>query len=269
GHEVIVSFLDGDPDQPIITGCTYHAGHPPPYPLPEHKTRTVLRSKSHKGEGNNELSFEDESGREQVYLHAQRDLVLDTGHDRTECIGHDSHLTVANHARSLIKGAEHQTTEGEQRVSVGADCSWISQGSWHQQTGGVTASEAGTEVHYQAGNQVVLDAGVELTLCGGGSFLKLDPSGVTLSGPGIRINSGGGPGSAPRAQPQSPETPVPVKPVASAGVVGQPLAETRDPTISSGPSVSRETVRLVDVRGRGSDRELITAGSVSAKEGSE
>ena len=59
GHEVIVSFLDGDPDQPIITGCTYHAGHPPPYPLPEHKTRTVLRSKSHKGEGNNELSFED------------------------------------------------------------------------------------------------------------------------------------------------------------------------------------------------------------------
>ncbi|MBI42925.1 MAG: type VI secretion system tip protein VgrG [Oceanospirillales bacterium] len=269
GHEVIVSFLDGDPDQPIITGCTYHAGHPPPYPLPEHKTRTVLRSKSHKGEGNNELSFEDESGREQVYLHAQRDLVLDTGHDRTECIGHDSHLTVANHARSLIKGAEHQTTEGEQRVSVGADCSWISQGSWHQQTGGVTASEAGTEVHYQAGNQVVLDAGVELTLCGGGSFLKLDPSGVTLSGPGIRINSGGGPGSAPRAQPQSPETPVPVKPVASAGVVGQPLAETRDPTISSGPSASRETVRLVDVRGRGSDRELITAGSVSAKEGSE
>jgi type VI secretion system secreted protein VgrG len=54
-HEVIVSFLDGDPDQPIITGGTYHATNTPPYALPRHKTRTTLKTQTHKGEGRNEL----------------------------------------------------------------------------------------------------------------------------------------------------------------------------------------------------------------------
>ena len=63
GHEVIVSFLDGDPDQPIITGRTWHAANTPPYALPEHKTRTTLKTQTHKGEGNNELRFEDEADR--------------------------------------------------------------------------------------------------------------------------------------------------------------------------------------------------------------
>ncbi|HGS4816057.1 TPA: type VI secretion system tip protein TssI/VgrG, partial [Vibrio cholerae] len=74
GHEVIVSFLNGDPDQPIITGRTYHATNTPPYSLPEHKTKTVLRTETHQGEGFNELSFEDQAGKEQIYLHAQKDF---------------------------------------------------------------------------------------------------------------------------------------------------------------------------------------------------
>lgn len=69
------------------------------------------------------------------------------------------------------------------------------------------ASEAGTEVHHKAGAKVVLDAGVELTISGGGSFIKLDPSGVTLSGPGIKINSGGAPGSGSGAKAQAPLVP--------------------------------------------------------------
>ncbi|MDV2358701.1 type VI secretion system tip protein VgrG, partial [Vibrio cholerae] len=74
GHEVIVSFLNGDPDQPIITGRTYHATNTPPYSLPENKTKTVLRTETHQGEGFNELSFEDQAGKEQIYLHAQKDF---------------------------------------------------------------------------------------------------------------------------------------------------------------------------------------------------
>jgi type VI secretion system secreted protein VgrG len=195
GNEVIVSFLDGDPDQPIITGRTYHATNTPPYALPEHKTRTTLKTQTHKGEGSNELRFEDEADKQQVYVHAQKDLDLLTENNRTEVINNDSHLTVENDRFSQVKSNDHATVDGETRQTIGADCSQNVGGTLHQKSGGATLCEAGSEVHYKAGAKVVLDAGAELTISGGGSFIKLDPSGVTLSGPGIKINSGGAPGS--------------------------------------------------------------------------
>ena len=195
GHEVIVSFLDGDPDQPIITGRTHHVTNTPPYGLPEHKTRTTLKTKTHKGEGSNELRFEDEADEEQIYVHAQKDLDLRTEHNRTEVIKNDSHLTVENNRFSQIKGDDHCTVGGDKRESIGGDCSQSIGGTFHQKSARTIASEAGTQVHHKAGAKVVLDAGAEITISAGGSFVKLDPSGVTLSGPGIKINSGGGPGS--------------------------------------------------------------------------
>ncbi|WP_349521099.1 type VI secretion system tip protein TssI/VgrG [Marinobacter sp. NFXS11] len=195
GHEVIVSFLDGDPDQPIITGRTHHITNTPPYGLPEHKTRTTLKTKTHKGEGSNELRFEDEADQEQIYVHAQKDLDLLTENNRTEVIRNDSHRTVENNDFSHVKGNEHRIVDGEQRESIGGDCSQNIGGTFHQKSSQGTFSEAGTEVHHKAGTKVVLDAGAEITISAGGSFLKLDPSGVTLSGPGIKINSGGSPGS--------------------------------------------------------------------------
>ncbi|WP_323754739.1 type VI secretion system Vgr family protein, partial [Marinobacter sp.] len=207
GNEVIVSFLDGDPDQPIITGRTYHATNTPPYPLPEHKTRTTLKTKTHKGEGSNELRFEDEAGEEQIYVHAQKDLDLLTENNRTEVIKNDSHLTVENNQFNHVKATDNCTTDGETRLSVGTDCSQTVGGTFHQKAARTMASEAGTEVHHKAGAKVVLDAGAELTISGGGSFIKLDPSGVTLSGPGIKINSGGAPGSGSGQSVAAPELP--------------------------------------------------------------
>src|SRR5690554_2741415 len=195
GNEVIVSFLDGDPDQPIITGRTYHATNTPPYALPEHKTRTTLKTQTHKGEGSNELRFEDEADKEQIYIHAQKDLDLLTENNRTEVIQNDSHLTVENDRFSHVKSSEHLTVDGEKRQTIGADCSQTIGGTLHQKSGSATLCEAGSEVHHKAGAKVVLDAGAEITISGGGSFIKLDPSGVTLSGPGIKVNSGGAPGS--------------------------------------------------------------------------
>ncbi|MCR8915213.1 type VI secretion system tip protein VgrG [Marinobacter panjinensis] len=195
GNEVIVSFLDGDPDQPIITGRTYHATNTPPYALPEHKTRTTLKTQTHKGEGSNELRFEDEADKEQIYIHAQKDLDLLTENNRTEVIKNDSHRTVESNQFSHIKGDDHCTVDGEKRESIGGDCSQNIGGTFHQKSAQGTLSEAGTEVHHKAGAKVVLDAGAELTISAGGSLLKLDPSGVTLAGPGIKINSGGSPGS--------------------------------------------------------------------------
>ena len=195
GNEVIVSFLDGDPDQPIITGRTYHATNTPPYALPEHKTRTSLKTQTHKGEGSNELRFEDEADKEQIYVHAQKDLDLLTENNRTEVVKNENHRTVDNNEFSHIKGSDHCTVDGEKRQTVGGDCSQSIGGTFHQKSAQGTLSEAGTEVHHKAGAKVVLDAGAELTISAGGSLLKLDPSGVTLAGPGIKINSGGSPGS--------------------------------------------------------------------------
>ena len=225
GHEVIVSFLDGDPDQPIITGRTYHATNTPPYALPEHKTRTTLKTQTHKGEGSNELRFEDEADKEQIYIHAQKDLDLLTEHSRTEVIRNDSHRTVENNAFSHTKGNEHVTVDGERRESVGGECSQSIGGTFHQKSGQGTLSEAGTEVHHKAGSKVVLDAGAELTISAGGSLLKLDPSGVTLSGPSVKINSGGAAGSGSGAAAKSPTLPHTVDPAKSEKVASPKLAD--------------------------------------------
>ena len=207
GHEVIVSFLDGDPDQPIITGRTFHATNKAPYSLPEHKTRTTLKTQTHKGEGNNELRFEDEADKEQIYIHAQKDLDLLTEHNRTEVIRNDSHLTVRHQHVCHIGGSSHTNIGGEARECYGADVFQDIGGTLHTSVGGGSASEAGQEVHHKAGAKVVLDAGLELTIAGGGSFIRLDASGVTLSGPGIKINSGGAPGRGSAVQGSQPDLP--------------------------------------------------------------
>ncbi|ENM3958288.1 type VI secretion system tip protein VgrG, partial [Vibrio cholerae] len=195
GHEVIVSFLNGDPDQPIITGRTYHATNTPPYSLPEHKTKTVLRTETHQGEGFNELSFEDQAGKEQIYLHAQKDFDGLIENDHTTVIRHDQHLTVENDQFTEIKRNQHLTVEGESRTLVKLDSSSEIGGSLQQKIGSKAIYDAGTEVHLKAGNKLVLEAGNELTIKAGGSFIKVDAGGVHVVGSAINLNSGGSAGS--------------------------------------------------------------------------
>ncbi|AFP31798.1 hypothetical protein MRBBS_2862 [Marinobacter sp. BSs20148] len=178
GQEVIVSFLDGDPDQPIITGRTYHATNTSPYALPRHKTRTTLKTQTHKGEGSNELRFEDEADKEHIYIHAQKNLDLLTQNNRTEVIKIDSHLTFGENRFSYIKGDEHSTINGEQRQHTGGNSSLTTDGSHHSHVGKAQLVEAGNEIHHKAGLKVIIEAGAEITLSAGGGFLKLDLYGV-------------------------------------------------------------------------------------------
>ncbi|AZT85453.1 type VI secretion system tip protein VgrG [Marinobacter sp. NP-4(2019)] len=207
GHEVIVSFLDGDPDQPIITGRTYHATNTPPYALPQHKTRTTLKTQTHKGEGSNELRFEDEADKEQIYVHAQKDLDLLTENNRTEVIRNDSHLTVDNHRKAHIKGNDHVTVDGEKREQTGKDHSFNVTGTLHLKAGTAWLSDSGTELHIKAGQKAVIEAGAEITLKAGGSFVKIDPSGVAMGGAAIKMNAGGAPGKGGGQKVQVPEMP--------------------------------------------------------------
>ncbi|MEJ1096772.1 MULTISPECIES: type VI secretion system tip protein TssI/VgrG [unclassified Pseudoxanthomonas] len=129
GHEVIVSFLEGDPDQPIITGRAYHAGNLPPYKLPRHKTRTTFKTQTHKGEGFNELRFEDEAGQEEIFVHAQKDhnLVVNhdetakIGHDRTEEVGHDETITIGHDRKEQVGNDETLSIGQDRRETLGRD----------------------------------------------------------------------------------------------------------------------------------------------------
>lgn len=166
GQEVIVDFLEGDPDQPILTGAVYNAQQTPPYELPKDKTKSTIKTNSYKGSGFNEFRFEDKSGSEEIFLHAQKDL--------NEVVGHDHTTTVSNNQVITVKG--HQT------ISV-------------QGKGQSGTKVAGKEVKGSAldvmGNAVVnasdtasITAPTSITLTCKGSSITLEPGKITMTAGG-------------------------------------------------------------------------------------
>jgi type VI secretion system secreted protein VgrG len=111
GQEVVVEFLEGDPDRPLVTGSVYNGQNPPPIALPDDKTQSTLRSSSSPGgDGFNELRFEDAAGQEQVYFHAQKDLDIVVENDKTQQVGGNETL--------LVKKDRSRTIEGNQSLEV-------------------------------------------------------------------------------------------------------------------------------------------------------
>jgi type VI secretion system secreted protein VgrG len=122
GMEVIVTFLGGDPDRPIITGAVYNGTHPTPFQLPKDKTISGLRTQSTpKGPGFNELSFEDKIGNERVFIRAEKDLDQEVKHDRSASIGNDDTSNVTR-IKTVAVGLNHVVTVGvNETVTVGKD----------------------------------------------------------------------------------------------------------------------------------------------------
>ncbi|TBV14604.1 type VI secretion system tip protein VgrG [Stutzerimonas kirkiae] len=123
GQEVIVTFIDGDPDRPLVSGCVYNGDNTLPYPLPANQTQSGIKTNSSKGGGGfNELRFEDKKDAEEVFLQAQKDLKLNVLNDSSASIGHDEILTVQNaRTRTVKEGDETVTLEkGKRRVSIQA-----------------------------------------------------------------------------------------------------------------------------------------------------
>ncbi|CAM4250335.1 type VI secretion system Vgr family protein [Serratia silvae] len=127
GQEVIVDFLGGDPDQPIVTGRTYHANNVVPNGLPAKKTQMSIRSKSYKSQGFNELRFEDATGAEELYLHAQKDMRTEVLHNRStrvdndhseHVLGHQS-VTVDKNQTIAVHMNEKETVDMNQSLLVG------------------------------------------------------------------------------------------------------------------------------------------------------
>jgi type VI secretion system secreted protein VgrG len=195
GMEVLVTFLEGDPDQPLVTGCLYHAEHVVPYDLPANKTRSVFKTLSTPGGGGyNELRIEDKKGAEQIYLHAQRDWDENIEHDQKIRVGNERHDTVEANSYTELKAEENLTVKTERKVEVKPDDHLTVGQNQHIKLGTAQLTQAGREIHLKAGQKMVIEAGTELTLNAGGSFIKLDPGGITLSGSIAKINAGGAAG---------------------------------------------------------------------------
>ncbi|MEG1680000.1 MAG: type VI secretion system tip protein TssI/VgrG, partial [Stenotrophomonas sp.] len=170
GQEVLVAFLDGDPDRPLIVGSVFNADHLPPYALPEQRTRSGIRSRSHPDGGAadcNEICFEDRKGNEDFLLHAQKDMHIEVENDQVALIEHDQQLDVRNDQRYTIdndqigkvKHDRRIDVENEEQLSVGAN--------------------ATTNVQ----KKFKLDAGSEIELVTGASSIVMKSSGeITIKG---------------------------------------------------------------------------------------
>ncbi|MGA2723876.1 MAG: type VI secretion system tip protein VgrG [Bryobacteraceae bacterium] len=208
GQEVVVDFLEGDPDQPIITGRVYNAEQVTPYKLPDEKTKSTIKSNSSKGGGGyNELRFEDAKGKEQVFIHAERNQDIRIKNDLYETVGAASHRKVGEDHLEEIGGDLHLAVKGDQNEKVDGTVSLNAGVGYQAKVGTNYALDAGTEVHVKAGMNLVIESGTMLTLKVGGNFININPAGVFVSGTMVMINSGGSAGSGSGASPQDPKPP--------------------------------------------------------------
>ncbi|WP_033569053.1 type VI secretion system Vgr family protein [Dickeya undicola] len=182
GHEVVVSFLEGDPDQPIVTGRTFHATNPSPYSLPANKTRTSLRTSTHKGAGFNELRFEDQAGQEEVFIHAQKDMNTVVLNNRstavnashTENVGGDQTVVVQHNQTVSVK--ENQVTEiqGEQTVAV---------------TKNRNTTVDDNESLQVKNNIAIQSQSGDILIATAGGFIAIDSEGnISITGKGLVLN---------------------------------------------------------------------------------
>ena len=121
GQEVIVDFIEGDPDQPIITGRVYNADSMPPYGLPANKTRMTIKSKTHKGVGSNEMRFDDDNGKEEIYIHAQKDQNNVVENDETTHVKHDRTEHVDNNETITIGVDRTESVGNNETIAIGVN----------------------------------------------------------------------------------------------------------------------------------------------------
>ena len=206
GMEVVVHFIDGNPNQPIITGCVYNPETMPPYTLPDEKTKMTIKSNSSKGgKGFNEFRFEDKKGKEQIFIHAEKNEDIRVKNDAMETILHDRHLIIENEQFEKVKKDKHLIVGGDRNEKVTGTVSLSAGGDLQEKVGNNYALESQMEVHIKAGMTAVIEAGTSLTLKVGGNFININPGGVFIKGTMVMINSGGAAGSGAGCQPESPK----------------------------------------------------------------
>lgn len=202
GQEVVVSFLEGDPDRPLVTGCVYNAAQTPPYALPGAQTRSTFRSSSSPGgAAYSEIRFEDAKDAEELYLHAGRDLTVDVTHDRAATVHEGSDtlevkkgtrsVTVAEGDETLTvdKGARTVTVKGDETHVNGAAFTHRTDGAYTLKVTGNLVIEATGSITLTAGTALKAGAGTTFTATGGVSA-EVSSDGVsTVKGTLVQVNA--------------------------------------------------------------------------------
>jgi len=228
--EVVVEFLEGDPDKPLVTGCVYNGKNAVPYDLPGNKTVSTFKSDTHQGSGYNEFRFEDQAGREEVFMHAQKDHNTIIENDETHSIGHDRAKSVGNdqsesigHDKTITVGNDHVESIGhDMRYDVG-QTQQENYGKDHiHRVGNIHKQSIYSDHLYETGRnfegevfgRYTLDVGESITnntkihtlmafqkmqMKGPGGKITIDASGITLEAPTIWLKGAvimGGSGGA-------------------------------------------------------------------------
>lgn len=166
GDEVLVDFIDGDPDRPIIVGSVNNAESPALYSLPANKTQSGIRTRSYPNGGRDnyhELRFEDKKGSEEIYLQSEKDWNILVKNNKGQTVGNNETLTVKSSRSKSIGGSQNETVGGDSTVSV---------------TGALS----------ETAREITLTAQSKITLVCGGSTIVVEPSGVTIKGATINMN---------------------------------------------------------------------------------
>jgi type VI secretion system secreted protein VgrG len=196
GHEVIVEFLEGDPDQPIITGRVYNAVAMPPYALPAEMTKSTVKTNSSKGgQGFNEIRFEDKKGSEEIFVHGEKDQNIRIKNDCLEWIGNNRHLVVIQDQLEHVENNRNETVDNDHKELIGNDRNLSVAGKEAVAIAGsksltVTGdvievfkgnhSEQVTSDYYLKADNIVIEGMTNVTIKVGSSFIAIEAGGISI-----------------------------------------------------------------------------------------
>ncbi len=198
GQEVIVEFLEGNPDRPLVTGQVYNADVTVPYTLPDNKTRSTIKTNSSTGGGGfNELRFEDKKGSEEVFFQAQKDYNLVVLNNHTAKITQDTTTTVdkGNRVTTVSTGNDTWTVSQGNRsatVTQGDESLTVSQGkrTVTVSTGNdATTVSAGDHTLTVSAGSSTVEAGTKITLKVGGNSIEISQEGITISAVKVTVSA--------------------------------------------------------------------------------
>jgi len=196
GQEVIVEFLEGDPDKPIITGRVYNDQAMPPYDLPGNETISTLKSNSSKGgEGFNEIRFEDKKGDEQIFIHGEKNLDIRVKNDRFETVSRNRHLHVEQDKFEHVENNRSEEVDADHKEKIGKDRNLTIKGKEAKEVGGSLSltvkgdviemfadnhSEQTTSDYYLKAKNIVIEGMQNITLRVGSSYIAIEKAGIEI-----------------------------------------------------------------------------------------